>query len=142
MSIVPTTERDGPSRLVCRASVTRRSNNSLTLRTPAALDRAFSHVMLSVSNVTEIACFGMIYDNYRISWHHRLSNGFFGLTASTLSIVEGAQGLRSVRSCLILSETVAGPYRQLRILVDLRKAEDAQLADSRLTRQSALEWPS
>jgi hypothetical protein len=31
---------------------------------------------------------------------------------------------------LILSVTVAGPYRLLRILVDLRKAEDAELMAS------------
>jgi hypothetical protein len=66
MSIVPTTEVDGPTEPRVLASVTKRSSKPLTLRSPVAPTRPFSHVRFSVSSVTEIARLAMfiIYHIY------------------------------------------------------------------------------
>jgi hypothetical protein len=52
-----------------------------------------------------------------------------GATDGMVYIHDGKCG-RSVRACLHLSVAINGPYRYLRILVDLRKAPDCELVAS------------
>jgi hypothetical protein len=60
MSIVPTTDRDGPALPDARAAATIWSSSSLTLRAPDAPARPFSQVRFPSSRVTEIACFDIL----------------------------------------------------------------------------------
>jgi hypothetical protein len=59
MSIVPTTEREGPTVPDWRAALTIRSSSALTLRRPPTAARALSQVTLSASRVTEMGHRGM-----------------------------------------------------------------------------------